>query len=74
MQERTRTPDWQHGHVVARRLHDALLAVGVPETELVTLTARADESGHLRVHMPRLTVAAADLVAAALVSGVAGVG
>ncbi|NUP46149.1 MAG: hypothetical protein HOW97_02370 [Catenulispora sp.] len=59
-------PDWQRGHETARLLHDALLQVGVPETELTTLTARPDESGRPRVHVPRLSVESAERILAAL--------
>jgi hypothetical protein len=57
---------WQRGHTAARLLHDALLQIGVPEAELTTLTARADEAGRPRVHIPRLDVASAELLLAAL--------
>jgi len=63
MQDR---PDWQRGHTAARVLHDALLELGIPETELTTLTARPDESGHPRVHVPRLSPASAELIVRAL--------
>lgn len=59
-------PDWQRGHTAARLLHDALLEIGIPETELTTLTARADESGHPRIHIPRLSPASAELLVTAL--------
>ena len=63
MQDR---PDWQRGHTAARELHDALLEIDIPETELTTLTARPDESGHPRIHVPRLSPQSAELILTAL--------
>lgn len=57
---------WHDAHTAARDLHDALLALGIPETELVTMTARDDAAGRPAVHIPRLTPASARLLLTAL--------
>lgn len=53
----TDTHDWRLAHEAARELHDALLAIGVPESELTAITARQDSHGIVRVAIPALTVA-----------------
>jgi hypothetical protein len=57
---------WRRAHETARTLHDALAALGIPETELGTLTARGGQDSHLRVHIPPLTVESAGLLLTAL--------
>lgn len=57
---------WHDAHATARALHDALLMLGIPETELVTMTARDDPAGQPAVHIPRLTPASARLLLTAL--------
>jgi hypothetical protein len=57
---------WRQAHEAARTLHDALAAIGVPETELQTLTARDTATHGLRIAIPPLTLDSADLLVRAL--------
>lgn len=57
---------WRQAHEAARLLHDALAAIGVPETELQTLTARDNAMHGLRIVVPPLTPGSAELVVRAL--------
>lgn len=64
----TRTEDggWRRPHATAYRLRTALLALGIPATELDALTARRDASDTDRVVIPPLTLASAELLLTAL--------
>jgi hypothetical protein len=55
----TRDP-WREAHETARALHDALLALGIPETVLGTLSARQTASGTHRIVVPPLPIADAE--------------
>lgn len=66
MTDTTDTDHWRLGHEAARDLHDALLAVGIPESELTAVTARSDASGTVRVVVPPLSVGSTRLMLAAL--------
>jgi hypothetical protein len=57
---------WRRAHEAARTLHDALAAVGIPETELQTLTARDTAAHGLRIVVPPITLDSADALVRAL--------
>lgn len=50
----------RRAHETARAVHDALLALGIPETVLGPLTARQDSVGGHRVLIPPLPIADAE--------------
>jgi hypothetical protein len=52
--------------VAARILHDALEHIGIPETELTTLTSRDDSVGRPRVHVPSLSIESAESLVRAM--------
>lgn len=56
---------WRHGHEAARELREAMMALGVPEHEVTTVTAREDARGVIRVTVPPLTVQSTLLMLAA---------
>jgi hypothetical protein len=63
---RTDDGGWRRPHETAYRLRTALLALGIPPTELDALTARRDASDTDRIIIPPLTLAATDRLLTAL--------
>ncbi|MFI1091010.1 hypothetical protein [Streptomyces sp. NPDC020917] len=57
---------WREAHESARALHDALLALGIPDTVLTPLSARQDATGAHRVVVPPLPIADARRLLTAL--------
>lgn len=53
---------WRQAHETAHALREALLQLGIAETELNTLTARSDTRGEPGVHVPHLSTRAAELL------------
>lgn len=47
---------WREAHETARALHNALLAIGIPETVLTALSARQNDVGVHRVVIPPLPI------------------
>lgn len=57
---------WRHAHETAHALRQALLQLGIPETELNTLTARSDTAGNPGVYVPHLSTSSAERLLAGI--------
>lgn len=59
-------PRWRHAHDTAEALRGALRMLGLPESELTTLSLRADATGAPLVTLPPLRPESAETVLSGL--------